>query len=136
MSMPSHRLWPARRAHLATTTTSADDSLSPRRRSGERVRERGFQKSATSRWNEPLSPLVPRGERGQVPSAMVGVSRCAPARLCFLFLLLLSLAVEESLALKILLEAWSDPSPKGFLGRISPLSRFFVLEAGFWGSWG
>src|SRR5439155_1681286 len=93
MSMSSHRLWPARRAHLATTTTSADDSLSQLRRSGERVRERGFQKSATSRWNEPLSPslspLVPRGERGRVPSAMVGISRCAPARLCFLFLLLL-----------------------------------------------
>src|SRR6266446_2123397 len=33
-----------------------------------RVRERGFQKSATIRWNEPLSsalsPLVPRRERG------------------------------------------------------------------------
>src|SRR5437773_3386587 len=55
-------------AHLDTTTKPAFDSLSPRRRSGERVRERGFQKSATIRWNEPLSPalspLVPRRERG------------------------------------------------------------------------
>src|SRR5437762_13836429 len=53
-------------AHLDTTTKPAFDSLSPRRRSG--VRERGFQKSATIRWNEPLSPalspLLPRKERG------------------------------------------------------------------------
>ena len=80
---------PGRRARLDTTTRPAVDSLSPRpacarlsdggqaaerssaagrRRSGERVRERGFQKSATIRWNEPLSPtlspLVPRRERG------------------------------------------------------------------------
>src|SRR5437667_1213142 len=65
------------RARLDTTTKPAVDSLSPRRRSGEKVRERGFQKSATIRWNEPLSPLVPRREREQVTSAMVGVSRCA-----------------------------------------------------------
>src|SRR5437773_6997263 len=55
-------------AHLDTTTKPAFDSLSPRRRSGERVREGRFQKSATIRWNEPLSPalspLVPRRERG------------------------------------------------------------------------
>jgi hypothetical protein len=67
-------------AHLVTTTKAAVDSLSPRRRSGERVRERGFQKSAPIRWNEPLSPtlssLVPRGAREQKTSAMVGVSRC------------------------------------------------------------
>src|SRR5712691_10545929 len=46
-----------------------------------RVRERGFQKSATIRWNEPLSPalspLVPRREREQKTSAMVVVSSCA-----------------------------------------------------------
>jgi len=47
------------RAHLDTTTKLAVDSLSPRRRSGERVRERRFQKSATIRWNEPLSPAPP-----------------------------------------------------------------------------
>src|SRR3989442_1318175 len=54
------------RAQLDTTTKPVVDSLSPRRRSGERVREMGFQKSATIRWNEPLSPapLVPRRERG------------------------------------------------------------------------
>src|SRR6266852_477678 len=55
-------------ARLDTTTKPAVDSVSARRRSGERVRERGFQKSATIRWNEPLSPafspLVPRRERG------------------------------------------------------------------------
>ncbi len=54
---------------LDTTTKPAVDSLSPRRRSGEWVRERGLQKSATIRWNEPLSPalspLVPRREREQ-----------------------------------------------------------------------
>src|SRR5436190_16127433 len=54
------------RARLDTTTKPAVDSLSLRRRSG--VREKGFQKSATIRWNEPLSPtlspLVPRRERG------------------------------------------------------------------------
>src|SRR6266511_2543698 len=64
-------------ARLDTNTNPAGDSLSPRRRSGERVRERGFQESATIRWNEPLSPLVPRREREQETSAMVGVSRCA-----------------------------------------------------------
>src|SRR5439155_23581339 len=42
----------AKRACLHTTTKPAVDSLSPRRRSGER----GLQKSATIRWNEPLSP--------------------------------------------------------------------------------
>jgi len=59
-------------AHLDTTTMPLVrfrwfDSLSPRRRSGERVRERGFQFSAI-RWKVPLSPafspLVPRKERG------------------------------------------------------------------------
>src|SRR5438034_3164009 len=68
----------SRGAHLDPTTKPAVDALSPRRRSGERVRERGFQKSATIRWNEPLSPLMPRREREQVTSAIVGVSRCAP----------------------------------------------------------
>src|SRR6266516_5180514 len=51
-------------ARLDTNTNAAGDSLSPRRRSGER----GFQESATIRWNEPLSPalspLVPRRGRG------------------------------------------------------------------------
>src|SRR5437867_2614683 len=41
-------------------------------------RERGFQKSATNRWSEPLSPtlspLVPRRERERQTSAVVGVS--------------------------------------------------------------
>ena len=68
--------------HLDTATKPAVDSLSPRRRSGERVRERGFQKGATIRWNEPLSPapIVPRRAREQQSSAMVGVSRCALRR--------------------------------------------------------
>jgi len=43
------------------------DFLSLRRRSGERVRERGFQLVAPIRWKVPLSPalspLVPRRER-------------------------------------------------------------------------
>src|SRR5439155_22300715 len=51
------------------------DSLSPRRRSGERVSERGFQLVGPIRWNLPLSPalspLVPRRERGRGPSTMV-----------------------------------------------------------------
>src|SRR5256885_9400483 len=47
------------------TTVSLVDSLSPRLRSGERVRERGFQLAAPIRLKVPpaLSPLVPRGER-------------------------------------------------------------------------
>src|SRR2546429_7805963 len=49
-----------------TTTMPLIDSLSPRRRSGERVRERGFQLAAPIRWKVPLSlalsPLVPRRE--------------------------------------------------------------------------
>src|SRR5437667_3431638 len=52
----------ARRARLDTTTKSASDFISPRRRSGEMVT--GIQNSATIRWNAPLSPalspLVPR----------------------------------------------------------------------------
>src|SRR3989442_1070706 len=57
------------RAHLDTTTKPAVDSLSPRRRSGERGRV-GFQKSATISMeaavplSPALSPLVPRRERG------------------------------------------------------------------------
>src|SRR5437762_4379153 len=50
-----------------TTTLPLVDSLSPRQRSGERVRERGFQLAAPIRWKVPLSPalspLVPRRER-------------------------------------------------------------------------
>src|SRR2546427_5788336 len=68
------------RAHLDTTTTPAADSLSPRRRSGERVRERGFKRArqfdGTSPSPPALSPLVPRREREQETSAMVAVSRC------------------------------------------------------------
>src|SRR2546427_8966967 len=69
---PSGRLG----AHLDTTTKIA---AIPSPHDGEvgRGSERGFQKSATIRWNEPLSPLVPRREREQETSAMVVVSRCA-----------------------------------------------------------
>src|SRR5439155_7257722 len=59
------------------------DSLSPRQRSGERVRERGFQLAAPIRWKVPLSPalspLVPRREREWEASTMVVVSRCDPS---------------------------------------------------------
>ena len=69
------------RAYLDTTTVPLVDSLSPRRRSGERVRERGFQLATPIRWKLPLSPtlspLVPRRERERGASAMVVVSRCA-----------------------------------------------------------
>src|SRR5436190_7298433 len=86
------------RARLDTTTKPAVDSLSLRRRSG--VRERGFQKSATIRWNEPLSPalspLVPRRERKQETTAMVGVSRCAPHPLFLDFLFELRWRIRES----------------------------------------
>src|SRR5205823_6828220 len=43
------------------------DSLSPRRRSGERVRERGFQLAAPIRWKVPLSPspLPARASQGE-----------------------------------------------------------------------
>src|SRR6266550_9374876 len=56
------------RAPLDTTTKPAVNSLPPHDGEVGRVRERGFQKSATIRWNEllstALSPLVPRWERG------------------------------------------------------------------------
>ena len=39
----------ASRAHLNTTTMPLVDSLSPRQRSGERVRERGFQLALENR---------------------------------------------------------------------------------------
>ena len=42
-----------KRAHVETTNKPAVDSLSPRRRNGERVRERGFQMSATIRSPSP-----------------------------------------------------------------------------------
>src|SRR5438132_3019080 len=45
-------------AHFDTSTGPGEDSLSPRPGSGERVRERGFQKRATNRWNVPLSPAL------------------------------------------------------------------------------
>src|SRR6266536_2683046 len=62
-------------AHLESTTTPIHDSLSPRRRSGER----GFQKTASIRWKlPPLPPLVLRGERAHEASAMVVLLRCAP----------------------------------------------------------
>src|SRR5437899_584354 len=81
------------RAHLDTTTTPAADSLSPRRRSGERVRERGFKRArefdGTSPSPPALSPLVPRREREQETSAMVSVSRCARPDPALTFLLTL-----------------------------------------------
>ena len=53
------------RAQLNTTTLPLVDSLSPRRRSGERVRERGFQ-LANSIEGAPLpSPLPARASRGE-----------------------------------------------------------------------
>src|SRR2546430_15427433 len=60
-----------RRAQLDTTTMPLVDSLSPRRRSGERVRERGFQ-LANSMERAPLPrpppPPAPPGEgRGGLP---------------------------------------------------------------------
>src|SRR6266511_4600156 len=62
------------------TAEPASGPLTP-----SRARERGFQKSATIRWNAPLSPAPPRSclaGRGAT-SAMVGVSRCArPEREC------------------------------------------------------
>src|SRR5207248_3203984 len=68
------------RAHLNTTTMPLVDSLSPRQRSGERVRERGFLLAAPIRWKVPLSPFVPRREREQEASTMVVLSRCARGR--------------------------------------------------------
>src|SRR6266567_7108052 len=69
-------------AHLDTTTTPVVDSLAPRRRSGERDRERGFTKPPPVQGNVPLSPalspLVLSGEREWGASDMVVVSRCAP----------------------------------------------------------
>src|SRR2546422_8861875 len=55
------------RAHLDTTTMPLVDSLSPRRRSGERVRERGFQLAAPIRMEgAPLpSPLPARASQGE-----------------------------------------------------------------------
>src|SRR5207249_11975390 len=63
----------------SNTTMPLVDSLSPRQRSGERVRERGFQLAAPIRWKVPLSPalspLVPRREREREASTMVVLSR-------------------------------------------------------------
>src|SRR5437870_562656 len=63
--------------HFDTTTTRQRDSLSPRRRSGER----GFMKGLHLRLNVPLSPtlspLVPRGEREKRGLTLVVVSGCA-----------------------------------------------------------
>src|SRR5438105_10565050 len=54
------------RAQRNTTTLPVVDSLSPRRRSGERVRERGFQLAAPIRWKVPLSPALPaRASQGE-----------------------------------------------------------------------
>src|SRR5439155_6888141 len=78
-------------AHLDISTTPAGDSLSPRRRSGERVRERGFKRArqfgGTSPSPPPLSPPVPRREREQETTAMVGVSRFARGGLTLKFTL-------------------------------------------------
>src|SRR5207244_554097 len=74
----------ALRAQLDTTTLLLVDSLSPRQRSGERVRERGFQLAAPIRWKVPLSPalspLAPRRERERGASAIVVLFSCAPRR--------------------------------------------------------
>jgi len=86
---PKSNSRPLERAPLDTTTKPAVDSLSPRRRSGERVRERGFQKSATIRWNEPLSPalspLVPRRERGHFSDGGCIKMRPPPGTKAFLW---------------------------------------------------
>ena len=54
-------------AHLNTSTLPLVDSLSPRLRGGERVRERGFQLAAPIRWKVPLSPapLPARASQGE-----------------------------------------------------------------------
>src|SRR2546425_522312 len=70
------------RAHLDTTTIPAADSLSPRRRSGERVREGDSKERDNSMQRAPLPPPSPRSclaGRGAT-SAMVGASRCALMR--------------------------------------------------------
>ena len=70
------------RRHLDTTTQSAVDSLSPRLRSGSQggdfKRARQFDGTSPSPQPSPRSCLAGRG----ATSAMVGVSRCAPVRLC------------------------------------------------------
>ena len=45
-------------AQLDASTGPPEDSLSPRPGSGERVRQKGFQKRATNRWNVPVSPAL------------------------------------------------------------------------------
>jgi len=75
------------RAQLDTTTMPLVDSLSPRRRSGER----GFQLAAPIQWKVPLSPalspLVPRKERERGASAMVVVSRCTASVFDFIVMI-------------------------------------------------
>src|SRR5439155_20804585 len=55
----------AGRAQLDTTTMPLVDSLSPRRRSGERVRERGFQLSDSMERAPLPSPLPARASQGE-----------------------------------------------------------------------
>jgi len=84
MKVTRERAIRAQRGASNTTTMPLVDSLSPRQRSGERVRERGFQLAAPIRWKVPLSPalspFVPRREREQEASTMVVLSRCARGR--------------------------------------------------------
>src|ERR1035437_4155314 len=55
-----------RQAHLAGTTNAATNSLSPRRRSGERVRERGVPMASLPSFQTPLpNPLPARPSRGE-----------------------------------------------------------------------
>ena len=70
------------RAPAASTTTVATNSLSPRLRSGERVRERGISAASLQSVQTPLpNPLPARPSRGEGASARWRRRRYAPVQI-------------------------------------------------------
>ena len=131
------------RTHLDTTTIADKGFPLPTTKEWGEGKGEGQPKERPGCGNEPLSPLVPRGEREHASLLMVAVPRCAPAESpcglvnCFYFLANPTTLAMQWEAIAINADFWSQvlqsqsTKPLDFaLGAVMATRRQQLIEIG------